>query len=140
MLCSIPEVCQSSWQLLAPLHWSGPKAGTESHQNRMIFLVSAPLAFNFGALEACFLIMVFVRVANLSEETPWFLYSCKICLYHLALEEQQNVAYCIFSTAQINNMQPIHSDDFEVELGFRVISGSVCFIIEFGEELGLFAV
>ena len=56
------------------------------------------------------------------------------------MEEQQNFAYCICSTAQINNMQPIELDDFEVELRFRVISGLVGFIIEFGEELGLFAV
>ena len=69
-----------------------------------------------------------VSVANLSEETPWLLYSCKICLHkspsgchivarNLALEEQQNVACCILRTAQINDTQPIQSDDFEAEVG-----------------------
>ena len=33
------------------------------------------------------------------------------------MEEQQNVACCILCTAQINNMQPIQTEDFEVEVG-----------------------
>ena len=55
---------------------------TESHQNRNELPCFCTLGLNFGALEAFFLIMVSVRVASLSEETPWFLYSCKICLYN----------------------------------------------------------
>ena len=56
---------------------------TESHQNRNELPCFCTLGLQlFGALEAFFLIMVSVRVASLSEETPWFLYSCKICLYN----------------------------------------------------------
>ena len=36
---------------------------------------------------------------------------------HLAFKEQQNVACRMLRTAQVNNMQPIQTEDFKVEVG-----------------------
>ena len=72
----------------------------------MSFLVSAPLAFNFGALEAFFLIMVSVRVASLSEETPWFLYSCKMGFRDFYVDFQEDV-YALIKRCNLRHVDAL---------------------------------